>query len=146
MPVQIRRSNAASVISMTPLIDVVFLLLIFFLVTSRFSEDEDKVTNSSPVENELDISLPSASEAVPLTNDQTTLFVTVTTEGRYFLDGESYSADQWEAELERARADNPLQTSVVMRSDQDAKYRFAVTVMDICKRMSIPLTTATDSD
>ena len=56
------------------------------------------------------------------------------------------SIDQLEAELERARADNPLQTSVVMRSDQDAKYRFAVTVMDICKRMSIPLTTATDSD
>ena len=144
MAVQIRRSDAGTVISMTPLIDGVFLLLIFFLVTSRFA-DEEQMTQMSPVERELDISLPDSSEAVPLTNEQNTLFLTVTSEGRFFLQGESMTADQLESKLEQARTDNPLQTSVVMRGDQDVPYRYPVTVMDICKRLSIPLTTATDA-
>ena len=45
-----KRSSVASTLSLTPLIDVVFLLLIFFLVTSEFEEEERR----------LDIVLPSA--------------------------------------------------------------------------------------
>ena len=37
---KIKRSSIASTLSLTPLIDVVFLLLIFFLVTSEFDEEE----------------------------------------------------------------------------------------------------------
>lgn len=143
MAVQIRRPSAGSVISMTPLIDVVFLLLIFFLVTSRFA-DEEEMSQMSPVERELDISLPDSSEAVPLTNEQNTLFVTVTEEGRYFLEGESLTGDQLETKLDSARTNNPLQTSVVVRGDQDARNKHLVVVWDICKRLEIPCTTATD--
>ncbi|MEE2640678.1 MAG: biopolymer transporter ExbD [Planctomycetota bacterium] len=145
MAVQIRRSNAAAVISMTPLIDVVFLLLIFFLVTSRFA-DEEQMSQMSPVERELDISLPDSSEAVPLTNEQNTLFVTVTEEGRYFLQGESLTGDQLESKLETARTNNPAQTSVVIRGDKDSRHKHLVIVWDICKRLEIPCTTATDSE
>lgn len=131
---------------MTPLIDVVFLLLIFFLVTSRFADEQENPTHMSPVEKELDVSLPSANDAVPLTSDQNTIFITVSEEGRYFMQGESMTGDQVEAALNTARNNNPVQTSVVMRSDENARYRYAVTIMDICKRLNIPLTTATDSD
>ena len=40
MSVQLRESSAMSSLSIAPLIDVVFLLLIFFLVTSRFEKQE----------------------------------------------------------------------------------------------------------
>ena len=130
---------------MTPLIDVVFLLLIFFLVTSRFA-DEEQMSQMSPVERELDISLPDSSEAVPLTNEQNTLFVTVTEEGRYFLQGESLTGDQLESKLETARTNNPAQTSVVIRGDEDSRHKHLVIVWDICKRLEIPCTTATDSE
>ena len=53
----IKRSRVASTLSLTPLIDVVFLLLIFFLVTSEFEEEERR----------LDIVLPTATSAVPMT-------------------------------------------------------------------------------
>ena len=53
MAVKIKQGRALAALSMTPLIDVVFLLLIFFLVATRF-EQEDR---------ELDVVLPSASEA-----------------------------------------------------------------------------------
>ena len=40
MPVTIKKGTAISSLSMTPLIDIVFLLLIFFLATTRFSEED----------------------------------------------------------------------------------------------------------
>lgn len=143
MAVQLRRSSASSVISMTPLIDIVFLLLIFFLVTSRFADDK-QMEQMSPVERELDISLPDSSEAVPLTSEQNTLFVTVTEEGRYFLQGQSLTGDQLEQKLEAAKTNNPAQTSVVVRGDENARNKHMVVVWDICKRLAIPCTTATD--
>ncbi|MEM6364479.1 MAG: biopolymer transporter ExbD, partial [Planctomycetota bacterium] len=43
MAVEIKRSNVAGTLSLTPLIDVVFLLLIFFLVTSEFEDEERRL-------------------------------------------------------------------------------------------------------
>ena len=56
MAVKIRKGNALSSLSLTPLIDVVFLLLVFFLVTTRFAQED----------YELNVVLPSASKAQPL--------------------------------------------------------------------------------
>ncbi|MEZ6091859.1 MAG: biopolymer transporter ExbD [Pirellulaceae bacterium] len=51
------KSQATSTLSLTPLIDVVFLLLIFFLVASRFAQEDRRM----PIE------LPSATSATPMT-------------------------------------------------------------------------------
>ena len=67
MAVKIKQGRALAALSMTPLIDVVFLLLIFFLVATRF-EQEDR---------ELDVVLPSASEAKPMTVAPEELFVNI---------------------------------------------------------------------
>ena len=40
MAVKIKKGNALSALSLTPLIDVVFLLLVFFLVTTRFAQED----------------------------------------------------------------------------------------------------------
>ena len=59
MAIEIKRSSAAGTLSLTPLIDVVFLLLIFFLVTSEFEDEERR----------LDIVLPNATSAVPMVGE-----------------------------------------------------------------------------
>ena len=64
MAVKIKKSSALVALNITPLIDIVFLLLIFFMVMSRF-EDED---------NKLDVTLPSASEAKPLISKPSEVF------------------------------------------------------------------------
>ena len=56
MAVKIRKGSALASLSITPLVDVVFLLLIFFLVATKFDEED----------HALDIQLPEASEAVPM--------------------------------------------------------------------------------
>ena len=52
MAVRIRKSSVLQSLSLTPLIDVVFLLLVFFLVATRFAEED----------RQLDVKLPTASE------------------------------------------------------------------------------------
>ena len=66
-----KRSSVASTLSLTPLIDVVFLLLIFFLVTSEFEEEERR----------LDIVLPSATSAVPMTSKPREVVVDIDASG-----------------------------------------------------------------
>ena len=51
MAVKIKKGTALGALSLTPLIDIVFLLLIFFLVATRFAEED----------RERDVELPSAS-------------------------------------------------------------------------------------
>ncbi len=71
MTVAIKKSTALGKLNLTPMIDVVFLLLIFFLVATRFEEQE----------RELNVVLPQASEAMPLTAKPKELFVNVDREG-----------------------------------------------------------------
>ena len=72
MAVTIKRTSAIGSLSITPLIDVVFLLLIFFLVSSRFSEEE----------RELDLNLPSVSEALPASAQPAEMVINIDEQGR----------------------------------------------------------------
>ena len=83
MAVRIRPSGTLSSLSLTPLIDIVFLLLIFFLVATRFAEED----------RELDVELPTASEAQPLTVKPKEVFVNVDQEGSYYVGGHMLDAD-----------------------------------------------------
>ncbi len=86
MPIKIKRTSAIGSLSITPLIDVVFLLLIFFLVSSRFAEEE----------RELDLNLPSVTEALPATLQPEELVVNIDKEGRYYINGAFRQIEQVE--------------------------------------------------
>ena len=76
---KIKRSSIASTLSLTPLIDVVFLLLIFFLVTSEFEEEERR----------LDIVLPTATSAVPMTSKPREVVIDIDNEGDLYISGKA---------------------------------------------------------
>jgi len=127
MGVRIKTSRALGALSLTPLIDVVFLLLIFFLVATRFEEEE----------RELDVSPPSASEAVPMISKPETLFVNVTKEGELFLGGEEVTVNQLERKLLQAWSSNPGRQKVVIRADKESKTENLVQVMNLCNKVKI---------
>jgi biopolymer transport protein ExbD len=133
MAVKIKRSSAIGSLSITPLIDVVFLLLIFFLVSSRFSEEE----------RELDLNLPSVTEALPASAQPDELVVNVDAQGRYFIDGGFRQVEQVEQILRRAKTNNPLTQTVVIRADKDAKWEPVATAIGLCKKVGINEFTAT---
>ncbi|MEM7454468.1 MAG: biopolymer transporter ExbD [Planctomycetota bacterium] len=127
-----KRMSAIGSLSITPLIDVVFLLLIFFLVSSRFAEEE----------RELELNLPSVSEALPATAQPDELVVNVDAEGRYFIDGSFHREEQVESILRRAQAANPLSQTVVIRADRKAEWERVAAAMNICKKAGIEEYTA----
>jgi len=124
---KIKRSSVASTLSLTPLIDVVFLLLIFFLVTSEFEEEERR----------LDIVLPSATSAVPMTSKPREVVVDIDDEGIVYLHGQLTSLDELQRLLRIAVASNPTSQTVVIRADRDTSFQPVVSVMDVCNRTGV---------
>ena len=127
MAVKLHRSNTAAALSLTPLIDVVFLLLIFFLVTSEFEEEE----------RSLDIELPTATTATPMVGKTRSIIVDVDERGEVFLSGRAIGVAQLQEELKRAVAENPAGQSVIIRADHRSSFQPVVSVMDVCNRVGV---------
>ena len=136
MAVQIKKGSAIGSLTITPLIDVVFLLLIFFLVASRFSEEE----------RQLDLNLPSVSEAMSVTSPINEIVVNIDAQGRFFIDGAFRQLEQVEEILQRARNNNPLSQSVVIRADKATDWDHVATAMNLCKKVGIEEFTATTDE
>lgn len=106
--------------NLTPVIDVVFLLLIFFLVATRYDQEE----------KELDIDLPEVAQAQPMsmTND---LIINISNDGRYKIVRTEYSEPQLAQIIAQAKKNNPTQLALI-RGDGDSALKFAVRVMGLC--------------
>lgn len=123
----LNQGAALGALSLTSLIDIVFLLLIFFLVATRFAEEE----------RDMDVTLPTATEAQPLIATPKEVFVNIDKEGRFFIDGSVIAADEVENVLRRVVTNNPVNRTVIIRADEDAKHKFVVVVMDACNKVGI---------
>ena len=139
MAVKINKGKAFESINLTSVMDLVFLLLIFFLVASRFAQED----------RELDVVLPSASEARPLTVAPKEMFVNVDKDGKYFVDGRIVGVEDLEAILRQAVANNPASQSVIIRADKRVVFDFVVGVMNACNKTGVhnySVTTAAEGD
>ena len=126
MSVKIDKGSALATLSLTPLIDVVFLLLIFFLVATRFAEEE----------RELDVTPPQASEAKPLSQRPDELFINIDRKGRFHVTGKVLSVEQLYKVLKRAYNKNP-HVPVLVRADKDCRWEPVVEAMNLCLKAGI---------
>lgn len=136
MAVKLTRSRAVESLSITPLIDVVFLLLIFFLVSTRLEE----------AERELEIDAPEAAEALPLTFEPEQVVINIDRQGRYFVDGRQRDLEFVDAMLDQKVANNPLTQSVIIRADKQVALQNYVSIVDICERIGVAHSIVTDED
>lgn len=127
MAIKIEKGRALDALNLTPLIDVVFLLLIFFLVATRFEEEAFT----------LDVVLPEASEARPLIARPRELIVNVDQQGRWFIQSRELNERELFAALERAQTNNPGRQTVLIRADKRCAWQAVVTVMNLCNRAHI---------
>ncbi len=127
MAISIKRSGVVGNLSLTPLIDVVFLLLIFFLVTSQFEEEERR----------LNIVLPSATSASPMVHRPREIVVDVDAEGAIYLRGQPTDFAELRRLMVAAVAENPANQSVIIRADGETSFQPVVSVMDLCNRVGI---------
>jgi biopolymer transport protein ExbD len=127
MPITIKKGTALSSLSMTPLIDIVFLLLIFFLVTTRFSEED----------HELEVMLPTASEAKPLIIKPKEIFINIDNNGKYFVGNKMVDLEKMETQLASADINNPTGQTVIIRADKRCQWESVVAAINACQRAGI---------
>jgi len=110
-------------IQMAPLIDVIFLLLIFYAVTTQFVSDE-----------RLKLQLPEAktAEAVGAGHQEKTPEVVVAVDGTVWIDGKQVSNEQLEARLRRVVDSAPGRT-IILKGDRAADYGVVVHVLDVAR-------------
>ena len=129
---QLRRPEVS--INLTPLIDVVFLLLIFFMVSTSFSEL-----------TQLVVELPEA-EGAPASTD-TTLLLVVDVEGNMTLDGAPVPNDvRGLSEALRRRLSGNIDIPVTLSADAMTPHQYVVTAIDVAAQLNITrLTIATEN-
>ncbi|OGQ89335.1 MAG: biopolymer transporter ExbD [Deltaproteobacteria bacterium RIFOXYA12_FULL_58_15] len=111
-----RSAEEDSEINVTSMLDVVFILLIFFIVTASFVKEAG-----------IDINRPSAITAVK--KERTSILVAITEDGQIWIDKRVVDPRAVRANIERLHAENP-QGGVVIQADKDSKNGLLVEVMD----------------
>ncbi|MBN1932839.1 MAG: biopolymer transporter ExbD [Desulfobacterales bacterium] len=115
-----RKSKRQGVeLNIAPLIDMVFILLIFFLVTTSFVK-----------ETGVDINRPAASTAVD--KDKATILIGITKDNQIFMDKREIDIRAVRANIERALAENP-EGGIVVVADKESSTGIAIQVIDSCK-------------
>jgi biopolymer transport protein ExbD len=130
MSVNIKKSSSTAKLNLTPMIDVVFQLLIFFFVAASYEESEKK-------ENEMPTVLPQASEAMARIAKPREIIFNVDAGGRITLFGEVMNHDQVLTALQQAEADNPGRSSVIVRGHKSCPLEHIVAVMNLCTKAEI---------
>lgn len=133
MKIPTRADAGASGINLTPLIDVVFLLLIFFMVTASFREDE----------RELDLDVPEAAHGDPVRELPELLRIGVRSDGRYLVGERTLDREEIGRLLDRARRKNAEQRAL-LRVDGAAAFTHFAFLLDLCKGKGIPATIGLD--
>ncbi len=117
-----RKSKGSVVLEVTPLVDVVFLLLIFFLLTATYVKNPH-----------LDINLPKAS-LNQVSSHKKDIEVLIREDGELRYDNKNVSLEQLEGILRAEYSEND-ETIVIVRADKDSRHGKVVDVMDLAKRI-----------
>ena len=118
-----RRRRAKEVeeseVNLTPMLDVVFIMLIFFIVTASFVK-----------ESGIDISRPPAATAER--KEKGNILIAITGNDQIWIDRRQVDPRALRANIERLHAENP-QGSVIIQADIESKNGLLVTVMDAAR-------------
>ena len=103
-------------IELTPMLDVVFILLIFFIVTTSFVK-----------ESGIEVSRPNADTAEK--QERASIFIAINSAGEIFLQKRNIEIDAVRANIEKLHAESP-EGSVVIQADKKSETGILVQVMD----------------
>lgn len=115
-------------INLIPLIDVVLMLLIFFVVTTTFKN-----------EAQVQITLPQASNE-PTDKSPQALEITIDKDGRYYVDKQlliNTQLDTVRRALRKVMADKPADQLLIISADGQAPHQSVVTAMDAARQVGL---------
>jgi biopolymer transport protein ExbD len=117
------RRKSESEVNLTPMLDVVFIMLIFFIVTASFVK-----------ESGIEISRPGASTAVR--KEKGNILIAISANDQIWMNRRQVDPRALRANIERMHAENP-QGSVIIQADKAAKTGLLVKVMDAARSAGV---------
>lgn len=119
----VRRRGLITDINVTPLVDIMLVLLIIFMLTAHLIARQV-----------IEVQLPKAAQASSVS--PTTLAVTLTREGRMFLNGTPATPDSLRAAIQASVAKDP-KTQVIVAGDKNVSHGRVVWVLDLVKSLGV---------
>ena len=110
-------------INITPMLDVVFIMLIFFIVTASFVK-----------ESGIDVNRPDAATAT--VKERGNILIAITDTDQIWIDRRQVDIRSVRANIERLHAENP-QGTVVIQADENSKNGLLVHVMDAARQAGV---------
>ena len=117
------RGDEDAAIDMTPMLDIVFIMLIFFIVTTSFVKEAG-----------IDVLKPKASNASA--KPSANIFIAIKPNGEVWMDKREVDIERVAANIERMIAEQPTDT-IIIQADKEAKHGVVVKVMDAIKSAGI---------
>ncbi|MGA2030982.1 MAG: biopolymer transporter ExbD [Thermoguttaceae bacterium] len=127
MAIRLNKGTPMLQLPVVPLVDTVINLLIFFLVATKVAE----------AERELEVMLPDASEAQPITSRPREMIINIDAQGHYFITSKLVGLAQLDQILKAASVNNPGRASAVLRADKRCRWEYVVAAMNSCKKAKI---------
>lgn len=118
-----KTNEGDSDIDMTPMLDIVFIMLIFFIVTASFLKEAG-----------IEINRPDASTAVKA--DKANIMIAVSAKNEVWMEKRRVDVRAVRANVERLRAENP-EGSVVVQADKEAKAGIVMEVVDAVRKANV---------
>lgn len=120
------RSHHSSLneLNITPLLDLVFVLLVIFIITTP------------QMMNNLEMNLPSGKPPPPQKEKPKINRIAVDAKGQTFLNDEAVTVPQLKDRLQQLKSDNP-DLSVVVKGDDNVDYQNMVSVLDVLQQLDI---------
>lgn len=118
-----RQHDEEATIDLTPMLDIVFIMLIFFIVTTSFVKEAG-----------IEVERPQAAQGQPL--EQAPLLIAISAEGEIWLDKRRLDLERVAANVERQLAEQPTDSAVI-QADRNARHGTVVRVMDQLKAAGI---------
>jgi len=126
-----KRNKVSAEFSMSSLTDIIFLLLIFFMLTS-----------SLVTPNALNLKLPGKWSGKPSTTEPTS--VVITKSGKYYMEGRTLSPSKIESKLRSKFGSGGGNGAITIQPDQGSPVESVVTIMDIAMRLQIDAVLASE--
>jgi biopolymer transport protein ExbD len=120
-----RRAEEQSDIDLTPMLDVVFIMLIFFIVTASFVK-----------ESGIDVNRPPTTDQPPPDSENKNIVFKVTKTGDILLEGRRIDVRSVRANVERIHAENPS-AKVIINADPKAKTHLFVEISDQAREAGV---------
>jgi biopolymer transport protein ExbD len=126
MPLKLHHHDDTPTLNLTSMIDVLFLLIIFFMVATKFDE----------MERNVEVTVPEVAQAGEGATPPQPLVVTVREDGHVELDGSAVTIDELTARLAAART--PLtEPTVVIRGDAKCAFQHIASALAACRQAGV---------